>query len=147
MCQRIISAIAGKYIDQILEMNGRLDISIIQPHAEMSGKKIVIEVEKDADATIKAMPLPVKHLKEGNNLWDFISNYLPNYYHRDDILHYDIYSRYVDNEEVCESDLEWIYSDFGSDKKKVQEVIHQMEMEFAFEALNNWLEEHGPEDW
>ena len=34
MCQQIVSVIAGKYIDKLLESNGRLDISITQPHAE-----------------------------------------------------------------------------------------------------------------
>ena len=32
MCQRIISVIAGKYIEQVLENHGRLELSIIQPH-------------------------------------------------------------------------------------------------------------------
>ena len=67
--------------------------------------------------------------------------------HRDDILHFDIYSRYVDNEDLCESDLQWIYNDFGSDKGKVREVIDQMEKEFAYEALASWLQDHGPESW
>lgn len=93
MCQRIISVIAGKYIDKLLESYGRLEISIIQLHAEDSGKKIIIEVSKDADATIKTMPLNAKKCEDRGKLWDFIEKYLPDYYHRDDILHFDIYSR------------------------------------------------------
>ena len=146
MCRCIISVIAGKYVDQILEKHGRLELSIIQPHTEDSGRKIIIEVLKDADATIKVMPLSfIRH--EKGNVWAFIEKFLPDYYHRDDVLHFDIYSRYLDNEDVCESDLQWIYEDFGSDKEKVKETINQMEKEFAYEALTSWLEDHGPESW
>lgn len=146
MCQRIISVIAGKYIDRVLEKHGRLELSIMQPHAEDSGKKIVIEVSKDTDASIKAMPLKTANPEKGE-LWAFIERFLPDYYHRDDILHHDIYTRYVDNEEVCDSDLQWIYSDFCSDKAKVEEALDEMERNFAYEALMNWLESHGPESW
>ena len=122
------------------------NFSIIQPHTEDSGRKIIIEVLKDADATIKVMPLSfIRH--EKGNVWAFIEKFLPDYYHRDDVLHFDIYSRYLDNEDVCESDLQWIYEDFGSDKEKVKETINQMEREFAYEALTSWLEDHGPESW
>jgi hypothetical protein len=40
--------------------------------------------------------------------WSFIEKYLPDYSGRDDILHSDILTRYLDGEEVCESDLDWI---------------------------------------
>lgn len=146
MCQRIISVIAGKYIEQILEGHGRLELSIIQPHAEDSGKKIFIEVSENADATIKVMPLSSVKYGEGE-VWDFIERFLPDYYHRDDILHHDILTRYVDKEEVCESDLQWIHEDYGSDKDKVIETVDLMEKEFAYEALTSWLETHGPESW
>ena len=146
MCQRIISVIAGKYIELVLENHGRLELSIIQPHTEDSGKKIVIEVSKDADATIKATPL--SSIKHGDgDVWAFIEKFLPDYYHRDDVLHYDIYSRYIDHEDLAEGDAEWIYADFGSDKDKVKDTIDQMEKEFAYEALASWLETHGPESW
>ena len=146
MCQRIISVIAGKYIEQILESHGRLELSIIQPHTEDSGKKIVIEVSKNADATIKVMPLSsIKH-GEGD-VWAFIEKFLPDYYHRDDVLHYDIYSRYIDHEDLAEGDAEWIFADFGLDKEKVKDTIDQMKKGFAYEALASWLETHGPESW
>ena len=147
MCQRIISVIVGKYIDQIIEAkNDRIDMSVIRPHSKDAGMKIVIEVSKDGNTSIKGMPLKTVKPEKGN-LWSFIETYLPDYYHRDDILHFDIYSRYVDNEDVCEGDLQWIYEDFGSDKDKVKETINLMEKEFAYEALASWLETHGPESW
>ena len=147
MCQRIVSVIVGKYVDQSLEAkNDRIELSVIRPHVENEGKKIVIEVSKDADASIKVIPLKTENRK-GSNLWAFIEKYLPDYYHRDDILHYDIYSRYIENEDLAEGDAEWIYADFGSDKEKVLETINQMEKDFAYEALASWLEDHGLDCW
>lgn len=147
MCQRILSVIIGKYIDQIVEAkNDKIELSVIRPHSEDVGMKIVIEVSKNGDTSIRGMPLKIAKTVRGD-LWAFIETYLPDYYHRDDILQFDIYSRYVDNEDVCESDLQWIYDDFGSDKEKVQQTIDQMEKEFAYEALTNWLVDHAPESW
>lgn len=147
MCQRILSVIIGKYIDQIVEAkNDKIELSVIRPHSEDVGMKIVIEVSKNGDTSIRGMPLKTAKTVRGD-LWAFIETYLPDYYHRDDILQFDIYSRYVDNEDVCESDLQWIYDDFGSDKEKVQQTIDQMEKEFAYEALTNWLVDHAPESW
>lgn len=147
MCQRIISAIVGKYIDQIVETkNDKIELSVIRPHSEDAGMKIVIEVSGDGNTSIKGMPLnAIKH--GGGDVWSFIENYLPDYYHRDDILHYDIYSRYIDNKDLAEGDAEWIYADFGSDKEEVKETIDQMEKKFAYEALASWLEDHGPDCW
>ena len=87
--------------------------------------------------------MPFKTSKHGpGDVWDFIERFLPDYYHRDDILHYDIYSRYVDGEELSEDDAEWIAADFGTDRERVRETIEQMEKDFAYEALTCWLEGH-----
>lgn len=44
-----------------------------------------------------------------NHYWDIIiSNYLPGYTYRDEVLESDILGRYVENEEVCVEDLEWL---------------------------------------
>lgn len=147
MCQSIISVIVGKYINQIIEAkNDKIEFSVIRPYSVDAGMKIVIEVSENGDSYIKGMQL--KTTKPGRgDLWTFIEKNLPDYYHRDDILHFDIYSRYVDNEDVCDSDLQWIYNDFGPNKGKVQETIDKMEKEFAYEALMNWLENHGQESW
>ena len=147
MCQRIISVIVGKYIDQIVEAkNDKIELSVIRPHSDDAGMKIVIEVSKDGDTSIKGMPLKTAKPERGD-LWAFIEKYLPDYYHRDDILHHDIYSRYIDHEDLAEGDAEWIYADFGSDRDKVQEAMDEMERDFAYEALTNWLSSHEPETW
>lgn len=142
MCRSIISVIVGKFIDQILESKSdRIEISIVRPHLPESGKKIAIEVSKDADTYVMVMPLKTTKHKE-SDMWAFIEKHLPDYYHRDDILHYDIYSRYLNHEDLAEGDAEWIYADFGSDKGKVKETIERMEKDFAYEALASWLENH-----
>ena len=147
MCQRIISVIVGKYIDRIVKAkNDKIELSVIHPHSEDAGMKIVIEVSKDGDTSIKGMPLnAIKNA--GGNLWTFIEKNLPDYYHRDDILHFDIYSRYLHNEDVCDCDLQWIYNNFGSDKGEIQETIDKMEKEFAYEALTSWLKENEQKSW
>ena len=67
--------------------------------------------------------------------WRFIEEYLPNYYHRDDILEDDILSRYVENEDVCDDDLKWITSEFNNDKELVIKELDKMESGFMEEAL------------
>ena len=146
MCLSVISMIVGKYISQMETASDRVEISVLRPHRAGSGKKIVVEATKEADKTVTVMPL--KTSKHGpGDVWDFIERFLPDYYHRDDILHYDIYSRYVDGEKLSEDDAEWIAADFGTDKDRVKETMEQMEKDFAYEALTCWLEGYGPECW
>lgn len=146
MCQSFVSVVTGKCIERAAGQGERVEVSVIQPHLVELSRRISIHFTKDGDANINIAPLK-KDSSGGNNLWQFIEEYLPDYYHRDDVLHLDIYSRYIDNEEVDESDLQWIYQDFGSDKKKVEEEIDRLEKQFAYEALMNWLESHEPDSW
>ena len=145
MCQSFVSVVTGKCIERAAEQGERVEVSVIQPHLTELSRHISIQFTKDGDASINVAPLK-KNFSSGN-LQQFIEEYLPDYYHRDDVLHLDIYSRYIDNEEVDESDLQWIYQDFGSDKKKIEEEIDRLEMQFAYEALLNWLESHEPNSW
>ena len=146
MCQSFVSVVTGKSIERAAGQGERVEVSVIQPHLVELSRRISIRFTKDGDANINIAPLK-KDSSGGNNLWQFIEEYLPDYYHRDDVLHLDIYSRYIDNEEVDESDLQWIYQDFGSDKEKVEEEIDRLEKQFAYEALMNWLESHEPDSW
>lgn len=145
MCQSFVSVVTGKCIERAAEQGERVEVSVIQPHLAKLSRRISIRFTKDGDANISIAPLK-KEFTSGN-LQQFIEEYLPDYYHRDDVLHLDIYSRYIDNEDLDESDLQWIYQDFGSDKKKVEEEIDRLEMRFAYEALMNWLENHEPDSW
>ena len=146
MCLSFVSVVTGKCIERAAEQGERIEISVIQPHLTELSRRISIGFTKDGDANINIAPLK-KQSSCGSNLWQFIEEYLPDYYHRDDVLHMDIYTRYIDNEEVDESDLQWIYQDFGSDKKKVEEEINRLEIQFAYEALMNWLESHETDSW
>ena len=78
MCQSIIAVIAGKYLEQLVYENCTLEVSIIQRHANKSGKKIIIESTKDSDATIEVLPL-CSHKCGKSKLWDFIAEFLPDY--------------------------------------------------------------------
>ena len=146
MCQSFVSVVTGKCIERAAEQGERVEVSVIQPHLADLSRHISIRFTKDGDANINIVPLK-KDSSSGSNLQQFIEKYLPDYDHRDDVLHLDIYSRYIDNEELDDNDLQWIYQDFGSDKEKVEEEIERLETQFAYEALLNWLESHEPDSW
>ena len=146
MCQSFISVVTGKCIERAAEQGERVEVSVIQPHLVDLSRHISIRFTKDGDANINIAPLK-KESSSGSNLWQFIEEYLPDYYHRDDVLRSDILCRYLDNEDVDESDLQWIYQEYGSDKTKVQDALERLDMELAHEALLNWLESHEPDSW
>ncbi len=76
--------------------------------------------------------------QEYSTLWNFICAYLPNYYSRDDVLRSDILRRYIDDEYVVESDLQWIDECFGSDKSAVTKALIVLEKGLVSEALENY---------
>jgi hypothetical protein len=146
MCQSFVSVVTGKCIERAAEQGERVEVSVIQPHHADISRRISIRFTKDGDANIIIGPLK-KSSSSGSNLWQFIEEYLPDYYHDDDVLRSDILCRYLANEDVDESDLQWIYQEFGSDKTKVQDALERLDMELAHEALLNWLESHEPDSW
>ncbi len=76
--------------------------------------------------------------EEYSNLWNFICAYLPNYCRRDDVLRSDILRRYIDDEYVAESDLQWIDEYYGSDRNTVTKALLELEKGFVSEALENY---------
>ena len=68
--------------------------------------------------------------------WRFIEDYRPNYYHRDDVLYDDILLRFVEDDEVCEEDLQWIEEEFNSDKRLIKEELVRLETRFMSESLH-----------
>ena len=146
MCQSFVTVVATKIIEKAAEQGERVEISVLSPHKAELGRRINIQFTKSGDANINIVPLK-SFLRSGDHLEEFIEQYLPDYYHRDDVLHADIYSRYLHNEEVDESDLKWIHQDFGFDTDKVEKELDRLEKRFAYEALLNWLESHSPDSW
>lgn len=81
--------------------------------------------------------------EEYSNLWNFICAYLPNYYRRDDVLQSDILRRYIDDEYVAESDLQWIEEYYSSDKNAATKALMELEKGFVSEALENYYITEG----
>ena len=74
------------------------------------------------------------------NLWQFIEEYLPNYYSRDDVLRNDILFRFIDGDDVCDDDLKWIQEEFQSNKELVAEELKCLESNFAAEAIKAYYD-------
>jgi len=71
--------------------------------------------------------------------WPFIEKYLPDVSSRDDVLHADILTRYLDGEEVLEQDLRWI-EELGTRDDIVAELI-DVDSHLFKEALEAYLRE------
>lgn len=61
--------------------------------------------------------------------------YLPYYHQRDDVLLSDILVRYIDDEEVYESDLKMIELEYGSEKQAVKEALFRLDSQLIIEAM------------
>lgn len=75
-----------------------------------------------------------------NVFWQFIEDYLPNYSSRDDVLWDDILSRFLEDDEVCESDMRIIEEVFNGNKKQIKEELALLETKFAQEALMEYYQ-------
>ena len=73
-----------------------------------------------------------------DDAWSFLEIFLPNYSHRDDVLESDVLYRYLIGDDVSNDDLEWIESEFSSDKKKVAEYLSEMEGKLFTSAIKNF---------
>ena len=72
------------------------------------------------------------HQELPNGYWDImISRYLPGYTSSDEVLECDILSRYIDDEEVCEDDLDWL----PDSKDEARGQLEQLELELYNEAV------------
>lgn len=54
------------------------------------------------------------------------------------MLRSDILRRYIDDEYVAESDLQWIDEYYGSDRNPVTKALLELEKGFVSEALENY---------
>lgn len=64
--------------------------------------------------------------------WHIIECFLPDYYHRNEVLRSDILQRYVDNEEVCEEDLDWL----PKSKEVALKELNELDQELLEESLD-----------
>ena len=71
-------------------------------------------------------------------MWQFIEDNLPDYYRRNDVLRDDILYRFLEGEEVCDDDLEWIEEEFHGDKNMVAEELRRLEAGFISESLESY---------
>ncbi|MBO7469630.1 MAG: 6-phospho-beta-glucosidase [Bacteroidales bacterium] len=76
-----------------------------------------------------------------SDLWGFIEEYLPNYYKRNDVLRSDILFRYINDEYVDDSDMQWIREEFGSDKEAIKKESLRLEKGFINEAMDCFYEQ------
>lgn len=75
-----------------------------------------------------------------NGFWRFIEEFLPNYYSRDDVLLDDILYRYVNGDDVCNEDMQWIRAEYNGDMRLVKEDLVRLEKGFIEESLNAYYE-------
>ena len=79
--------------------------------------------------------------KQYQELWVFISEYLPNYYRRNDVLRSDILMRFYCGENVDESDKVWIMKEFGNNRSLIRQESLKLELKFVSEALHYFYEQ------
>lgn len=83
-------------------------------------------------------------MKETGDFWQFICDYMPGYYTDDRILQDDILTRYIEGEEVCDSDIKWIEETFPSNKDIINELA-RLEAQFLNEAIHAYYKEYAKE--
>lgn len=75
------------------------------------------------------------------NYWQFIEDYLPNYYSREDVLWSDILIRFIENEELDDSDLLRIENEIGLSKKVVLREFKKNNKKLLLEAFDEYFKE------
>ena len=74
-----------------------------------------------------------------DHYWDFIEDFLPDYYHRDEVLLSDIYTRYLDGEDVDPDDIEDFFAD--RTKEEIEETFLENEWALFLEAFEAFSKE------
>lgn len=69
--------------------------------------------------------------------WRFITENLPRYSSRDDVLMCDILLRFIEGEDVAQDDLEMIADAYNSDKQEVSKALQELETRLMNEARAN----------
>lgn len=74
-------------------------------------------------------------------LWVFISENLPNYFRRNDVLRSDILLRYYCGDNVDEMDKVWINKEFGNNRSLIKQECLRLEIRLVSEALQSFYEQ------
>lgn len=72
--------------------------------------------------------------------WDFIELYLPDYYHRNDVLKSDIFTRYLDGEEVLQEDIDNFFA--NRSLEEIEAEYKQNETDLFTEAYENFAQQN-----
>lgn len=77
--------------------------------------------------------------------WDFVVQYLPDYYRRNDVLKSDIFTRYLDGEEVLQEDIDNFFA--GRSLEDIEAEYQENETDLFTEAYENFAQQnHLPLD-
>ncbi len=74
-------------------------------------------------------------------LWVFISENLPNYFRRNDVLRSNILLRYYCGDNVDEMDKVWINKEFGNNRSLIKQECLRLEIRLVSEALQSFYEQ------
>jgi len=70
-----------------------------------------------------------------SDFWGFISEYLPNYSSRDDVLKSDILRRFLDEQDLSYNDFLMILGEYKGDKESVKNALIELEVELEKKIL------------
>ncbi|MBR6848475.1 MAG: hypothetical protein IKM74_10150 [Bacteroidales bacterium] len=76
-----------------------------------------------------------------SELWSFIGEYLPNYYSRNDVLRSGVLFRFLEGDEIAESDRKWIDEEFGGDLMRVKQECLRLDKQFFVESLQAFYDQ------
>ena len=77
--------------------------------------------------------------------WGFISEYLPNYSSRNEVLRSDILRRFLDDDALCYDDFLMIHDEYEGSKENVRNALVELESALAQEALRAYYDEYFSE--
>lgn len=81
-----------------------------------------------------------RYKEDETSYWDFISEYLPNCYTRDDVLLSDILFRYLDGDDLEPEDAEMIEKEYHNDREEVRKVLLKLDKSLMAEAMDAHFE-------
>lgn len=74
-----------------------------------------------------------------NNYWAFISENLPGYSWRDDVLMSNILVKFLDDGDLAPEDAEMIREEFQDSKQKVAEYLRELDKALMAEAMESYF--------